>query len=79
MRLNMVQHRGLGCFVIHVSTCTCAGHTSGKVSAGGVDRDATDAPPSLQDMMVPPEMNDTEAAKAVWTGTSVEPRPSGNV
>ena len=53
-----------------------AGQVNGKADAAYAEEDARIVPPSLKDMVAPLEANETEAAKAVWTGTPVEPIPA---
>ncbi len=75
--LRYRQREGRGS-LMSMSECSCAGPPNGKASEHRAEQGGKAAPPSLQDMMVPLEMNDAEAAKAVWTGTAVEPSPPGN-
>jgi len=53
-----------------------AGQVNGKADAACGEEDAKIVPPFLKNMKAPLEANETEAAKAVWTGTPVEPIPA---
>ena len=70
------SHNWLMCLSDHVGAAGAAGHVNGKADAAYGEEDAKIVPPSLKNMVAPLKANETEAAKAVWTGTPVDPIPA---